>query len=185
MTKELNESLDTLLKIKDILKNNKSETSVEKDDDRLQVLELSLDELRIIYSRLDRAVSHLRTRIVTYLGAGLALLSWLYRDDLFIPDERYGKVFYFLGLGLMVSGLGALLHALKPNSWSVPIESKLSKISRSNSKLILIELLVEEYVESMHSNISRYERRVPYYYTGFMQLLCGGILLLVIKSIGA
>lgn len=149
------------------------------------VLKLSLDELRIIYARLDVAQATARLRTLTFLGAALALLSYLYGNgDLFIPAERYGKVFYFLGLGLIISAISLLMHAMRPKQWSVPIESKMTKLKRNKTQLELLEQLVEDYTECMLHNVAIYEKQMPYLYSSFFQILCGGTLLLVLKNIG-
>lgn len=147
--------------------------------------ELLLEELRIIYSRLDEALSTAKTRILTFLGAGLALLSYLYGSgSLFIPEQRYGVVLYFIGLGLVIAGMGFLLRGLRTSFWSVPLETKLLKMHRYKTHLELLEELIDEYTECLTSNIVRYEAKVSSLNSGFFSLLCGAILLLVIKNIG-
>lgn len=166
------------------IKNSLNDRIDPTDDESF--LELGLQELRIIYDRLDTAHNQTKLRILTFFGAGLALMSYLYSgQDLFIPAENYGKVFYFMGLGLVISGLSFLLQAMKPIFWSVPIETKITKLFRPKSKVKLLNLLIEEYTESMRFNIGRYEKKILFMNTGFFQLLIGGIILLVIKSIGA
>ena len=185
MASQLNETLDSLVKIKEIVKSAEPIHPGLDDADRIEVLELSLDELRIIYARLDDSIATIRVRILTFLGAGLALLSFLYGGgDLFIPPERYGKVFYFLGLGLVIASLTFLLQAVRPNPWAVPIESKLTKLGRYTSRREMLEMMIEEYIEAMMANIVKHEKKAQQYSTGFILLLWGGILLLVIKNIG-
>lgn len=150
-----------------------------------EILNLILEELRIIYNRLDESQHTLKNRALTILGAALALGSYLYSGgDLFIPTESYGKVFYYLGLGLFISSICFLLQAVRPNPWAVPIEDKLNKLSRNKTMTSLLNELVENYQECMRFNLPKYERKVYFLSSGFYQLLCGGILLLVIKSIG-
>jgi len=154
MASQLNETLDALKKIKELLNDSSLQTSARDANERTNVLELSLEELRIIYARLDASMHTTRLRILTFLGAGLALLSYLYSGgDLFIPPERYGRVFYFLGLGLLTAGLCFLLQAIRPNQWSVPLEANLIKLNRLKTKLGFLEEVVEQYVESMVMNI--------------------------------
>jgi hypothetical protein len=156
-------------------------------DDLIAAKEIQLSELRIIYDRLDNDHGTSKTRTITFLAAGLALMSYLYAggpEELFIPSEPYGRVFYFLGLGLVTAGLSFLLFSLRAHSWSVPIESKINKLGRYRSKAEVLDLLIEEYQESMNGNIGKYERKVGFNSTGFFLLLLGAILLLVIKNIG-
>ena len=175
---------DILGKLGDTKETLKSSETLNSSD-RQAVLELTLEEMRIIYGRLDLSNDTLKVRILTFLGAGLALLSYLYGGgNLFIPQEQYGRVLYFIGLGLVISSISILLNCIRPSWWSVPIETRLTKILRHKNKLELLETLVEEYVESMSSNIIGYERKTKHMHSAFFQLLCGGILLLVIKSIG-
>jgi hypothetical protein len=184
MANNMNDLLDSLLKIKELIGDGQRTASSPSTQDT-EVHEIALEELRIIYGRLDDSMSTIKIRILTFLGGGLALLSYLYSgENLFIPEEPYGKVFYFFGLGLIVSGICLLLHALKPSYWAVPIESKLTKLHNQKTRTEILSLLVEEYVESMVGNIARYEKKVPYLTTGFFQLLCGGTILLVIRNIG-
>lgn len=126
MASELNEILDSLKKIKELVKDTEQTVPITSSKDREGVLELALEELRIIYARLDVSQATIKLRVLTFLGAGLALLSYLFstRGDLFIPSERYGKVFYFIGLGLIISAISMLLHALRPGFWAVPIADK-------------------------------------------------------------
>lgn len=183
MAKEINEQLDMLLKIKELLRSLESDSSPVTNKE--ETLEISLEELRIIYSRLDNSMHTTRLRSLTFLGAALALLSYLYGGaELFIPQEPYGRVFYFLGLGLVIAAVSFLLHAVRPNPWAVPIETKLTKLGRYRTKVELLEEIVEQYIESMVANIGKYEKKCQLYSSGFGLLLCGGILLLVIKNIG-
>jgi len=185
MATEVNDMKASLKNVEEIFQNTEQTPLFVGADNRVDILELALEELRIIYGRLDDSLATVKLRILTFLGAGMALLSYLYSgNDLFIPDETYGKVFYFLGLGLVVSAIGFLLRGLRTMSWSVPIESKLTKIHTHKTKAEALDALVEEYIECMVANIARYENKVTHLNSGFFQLLCGGTLLLVIKSIG-
>lgn len=186
MAGELNKILDTIKEIKGLLlKDTEQPRNASEEKSRENVLELALEELRNIYNRLDGSYDLARTKILTFLGAGLALLSYLYGGgDLFIPDERYGKVLYFIGLGLVIASVTLLLHSVRPVQWAVPIETEMRKMLRTKQRIDMLELLVEEYVECMESNIPKYERKMVYLNSAFTQLLCGGIILLVIKSIG-
>ncbi len=178
---EIKKSLTEIRELMEIGPQDKTDDQEDNSD----TLELALEELRIIYGRLDESLATIKVRVLTFLGAALALLSYLYGSEtLFIPAQNYGRVFYFLGLGLVVSAIGFLLRALKAMAWSVPIESKLTKIRLHKKKHELLELLVEEYIECMIINLGRYETKVADLNSGFFQLLCGSILLLVIKSIG-
>ena len=184
MATEIEDVKESLKNIEEFFKKP-SRALVAADADRKEVLELALEELRIIYGRLDESLATVKLRTLTFLGAALALLTYLYgQGDLFIPNEQYGRVFYFLGLGMLLSSIGFLLRSIKSMAWSVPIESKLGKMRGHKTRLGLLELIVDEYLECMAGNIVKYERKAAYLNYGFVLSLCGGILLLVIKNIG-
>lgn len=131
-------------------------------------------------------------RIVTYIGAVLAFLTFLYigaldttksvAERLFIPDELYGKIFYVAGLFFILLALGRLIHGFRPNgTWSVGFRSSdINEIEEMDEEAYLIKLK-NDNDEARKSNISQYEKAFGSLKAAFYPLLIGAIVLIVLR----
>lgn len=149
-----------------------------------ELLETAIEELRRTYDELSKDYDQVRIKILTFLGGGLALLSFLYAaGDLFIPIELYGRIFYFTGLALTISALVILFYSLKPVQWLIPVDFKeIEKFeARKTKKDDYLVHLKEEYVTTLRKNMGKYQFKQNLLNISSNQLIIGAIILLVLK----
>jgi len=156
----------------------------------IEVLRIAIDEQRREHDELTSAFERLRFKILTLLGGGLALLTFLYsnpnpKNPLFLPSELYGKIFYFAGLVLIVGALSALLHATRPSGvWEVaPEADKLKRLSEDDQAKYLA-YVSKRYLVCYKNNCKEYSTKHKFLNMSFYPLVFGAIILIVIKLFG-
>jgi hypothetical protein len=151
-----------------------------------ELLKIALEELRLTYGRLNEAYARARAKILTFLGGGLALMSYLYAGgDFFFPPQIYGRIIYCIAFVLAILGLGLLFYALGTIFWRVPTEQHYKKMLADHpTKDDFLEFLVDEYVQSLAGNIPKYEKKHMLLNLAFFCLTSGAIILLILKSFG-
>jgi len=162
-------------------------------EDRKQILRLSIEEMRRTYDWLDGAFVRMKTKTLTFIGGGLATLTFLYADgDVFIPNQVNGKIFYFAALGLLLAAIAILLTiALKPYHWEFSIENKdMESVRFPTTKDFLASeedyllYVKERYYEAYSMNMRAYEYSIKWLSRAFLPLLIGAIMLTVLKIFG-
>lgn len=164
------------------------------EEDRKAMLIIAIEELRRTYDWVDGAFTRMRTKTLAFVGGGLAALTFLYADaDTFIPKQTYGKIFYFIGLGLLLAGLITLLVVLlKPVSKEFSIEDKdIEAIHFPSPKDFLASeeayllYVKERYFTAYKFNLGVYAYCCKWQTRAFLPLLTGAIILAVLKIFGA
>ena len=75
------------------------------------ILHTAIEEQRRVYDWLTGHYQQIRIKTLTFLGGGLTAMTFLYAGGgTFIPREIYGKIFYFLALGLVMKKPPARSH---------------------------------------------------------------------------
>lgn len=152
-----------------------------KNDEETDKLKLSIDELRRMNDELCSTYISIRNKTLAFIAGSFALLTYLYNGgDLFIPEQLYGKILYFIGLFLCLISIGILFLALHPVVWRMPTQSKSYKDKRSY--LGLLQYIRDEYIEGIGINISHCSNKQKLLNLAFNLLVIGAILLLVIKN---
>lgn len=158
----------------------------------LEVLRIAVEEQRRFHDELTSSYRSMRLRIITFIGAILALLAFLYSGStdrnvntlrrLFIPDTQYGMIFYFLGLGFLLYALAKLVHGARPNGrWGVPIDlHSLESLDEKDTVKYLMKLK-NEYIKVARDNMSEHAKKHEALRDSFYPLLIGAILLVVLK----
>jgi hypothetical protein len=160
----------------------------------IEVLRTAVEEQRRFHDELTSSFRSLRTKILSFIGAILALLAFLYAsaadagknvptaDRLFIPDELYGLIFYFVGLACLLYALARLVHGAKPDvQWNVPFEHKDYLELKESDERLYLEKLKNEYVSCGQMNITVHEKKSEAIADSFYPLLIGAILLVVLR----
>lgn len=156
-------------------------TSLEK----IQVHEKSIEELRRMHEEVCDIYKNIRTKTITFLGGGLALLSFLYGGgDLFIPKEIYGRIFYSVGFVFYMSSLFLLFLAAQPVLWRLPTKIKKHKEMKFSTYLEFLVYIKNEYTDALNINFAHNEKKQKYLNSATVLLASGAILLLIIKSFG-
>ncbi|MCA9325559.1 hypothetical protein KDA23_05875 [Candidatus Saccharibacteria bacterium] len=147
------------------------------------VNQVAIDELRRSNAKLDKAVDQLRVKTLTFIAAGFALLTYLYKDgNLFIPVELYGRIFYFVGLASILSALILFLLGLRPYPWMLTTEIKQLKKIPQRSENQYLEYVKGEYISCFEKNGATYEIKHRSFNLGFILLILGASILVVIKT---
>ena len=153
--------------------------------DQIANLKTTIDELRRVYDWLCNAYGEVKVKILTFIGGDLAVLTFLYSDgNTFIPKQTYGQVFYFIGLGLTILGLGYLFSAIRPKYWEFPTEHKDLEKMDFDSELEYLDYVKERYLYCYNIDIKVYEDKQKLLNTSFYLLIFGAIILTIIKVLG-
>lgn len=152
----------------------------------VKVLKIAIEEQRLVAQKLHDDYHQMKIRTLTYLGGGLATLTFLYtrKPDLFIPEETYGQIFYFAGLGMMILSISLLLQNLTPANWEIPTENtKLLELDEESEQEYL-EYVKLRYVTCFTGNIRTYSVKQKILNTAFYPLVFGAIILVVLNLFG-
>lgn len=147
-----------------------------------EVLEVAIEELRHTNQWLSEAFQRVKNKSLTLIGGALATLTFLYSSgDIFFPGEVYGRIFYFIGLGALLIGLGLLCLTLLPQRWEFSTENKeLAKLEQKNIVKYL-EYVKDRHLDSYRSNMRTYEHTQVLVMRGFHALILGAIILVILK----
>lgn len=151
-----------------------------------EVLRIAIEEQRLVAHKMNDDYYHMKARILAYLGGGFAALIFLYsrydgKDAAFIPGEVYGKIFYFIALGLVLFAFSVLLYALTGSLWEVPTENvKLNSLSEVDEAKYL-EYVKKRYVKCFKTNIRVYSSKQQMVNIAFYPLVFGVTMLVVIN----
>jgi len=158
-----------------------------------EVLRIAIEEQRLAAQKLDDAYNHMKSRVVTYLGGGLAAVLFLYSrqgtnahpaDALFIPTEIYGQIFYFLAVAIFIVSIGLLLLALTPGLWEMPTEQKELRSLAEKNELTYLKYVKNRYCECFETNIKTYNHKQRLLNTAFYPLIFSVIILVVLNLFG-
>jgi hypothetical protein len=157
-------------------------SSTEESSASTEIMEVAVEEQRRVYDQLASGYEQAKIKALTFLGGGLAAMTFLYSGrDLFIPDEIYGKIFYYVGLGLVIFAISTLFMSLKRQYWEFPTEYKdLKKLEYPNKKSYL-EYVKQRYLECYEINRKAYEYKHKMLDTAFYPLVIGVTILIVLK----
>lgn len=158
----------------------------------IEALKAYIKEQQRFHDELTSSFHKISTKITTYIGATLALLVFLYSralDDtkptlerLFIPDELYGKLFYFLGLFLVLYALMRLVHGSRPGgTWSVAYSSAdLNAIETTSNEDYLVKLK-NDYNDARVENLKEHTKKYEALRDAFYPLLLGATIMIVLR----
>lgn len=156
---------------------------VERRSVPASVNRIAIDELRRSYDILNKSIDKLQLKTLTFLAATFALLTYLYGgSDLFIPAQVYGRVFYFIGLGLVLAAAIIFLLGLKPATYTLTTTIKKLRNISEKSETDYLEYVKSEYVDSFVHNSKIYEAKHALFNVGFIFLVIGAFILIVIKT---
>lgn len=164
------------------------------EEERKAILTLAIEELRRTLDWVDSAFVRMRNKTLTFVGGGLATLTFLYANgNTFIPAQTYGRIFYFFGLGLLLAAIITLLTVLlKPMHTEFSIENDdIEAIAFPSAKDFLkseeayLMYTKERYYKAYTMNLRAYEYCCKWQQRAFLPLLIGGIILAVLKIFGS
>lgn len=148
-----------------------------------RINEIAIDELKRSCDTVNASSDALRVKNLTFIAATFALLTYLYAGgDLFIPVEVYGRIFYFFGLANLIICLVIFLYSLRPTPWMLTTTIKKLKDIPEKTESEYLEYVKSEYIECYETNSSNYERKHRIFNFGFILLVVGAFVLLIIKT---
>jgi hypothetical protein len=157
-----------------------------------EALKTYIHEQQRFHDELTGSFHKIGTKIITYIGATLALLVFLYSgaldsakptlDRLFIPDELYGKLFYFLGLFLVLYALTRLIHGSRPGGhWTVACNSSDLTTVESMTDTEYLVKLKNDYDEARIANAKEHTKKYEALRDAFYPLLLGATIMIVLR----
>lgn len=161
-----------------------------KSDEIVKIHELSIEELRRTYDEICEHYSSARNRILTFFAGSLGFLGFLYGDgindaglnNIFLPTELYGVIFYWMGLSAYLIAIGVLIIAIQPIPWIIPTDFKEHKNLRYSSFATFQEYVIDEYIQAITFNQANEEKKKRLFNIAFYLLTFGAIVLVVIKN---
>ena len=148
------------------------------------ILELTIEELRRTLDWLSAASDSVKTKALTFMGGGLALLAYLYASDagdIFYPDETYGRIFYAVGLALIIGALVMLFNSLLPRRWDFSIDSSDLEDMNFEDHNHYLQYVKDNYITAYKRNLATYNTSHRILNLSFFPLVIGGIILVVLK----
>lgn len=157
-----------------------------------KALKKYIDEQDKWHNELTTANNGAKAKIMTYIGVILGLLVFLYSsaldakkdylERLFIPDELYGRIFYSVGLFLLLFALGKLIHGARPNGeWHVGYKSSDSKRVEGMSEEEYLIKLKNDNDKARECNMNAYNKRWTTIKDSFYPMLIGAIIMVVLR----
>jgi hypothetical protein len=159
-----------------------------------EVLHIAISELRRSFDELSKFNSEIKVKILTFIGAGIALTTYLYGGQkegataaqiLFFPKELYGQFMYVVGALSFFGAMITLVFGAHPAGiWEVPTDIKKLKKLNENNEVKYLEYVKTEYIGSYKNNVKLYEKRVTVLAKAFYPFVFGAMLLIAIKLLG-
>lgn len=161
--------------------------------DEVEILEIAIGELKLMYSSLTSMYDGLKGKFILFTSGQLAYLGYIYSsangsnnpiEKLFIPPELSSQIFYAIGIALSLLSLSFLFQGFLPAPWLVPPQSRDLKKLKFNNKRELLVYLRDEYYSAIQLNGSVFESKNSVYRKGLLCLVIGNVILFVIRFFG-
>lgn len=147
---------------------------------------LTIEEIRRTLDWLEKAYASVKNKTLTFMGGGLALLTFLYSGgNLFFPHEFYGRVFYVTGLILVLGALVMLFFSMLPRRWEFTIDRKDIQDMNFQDYEHYLQYVVSNYLTAYEQNLTTYNKNHKVLNLSFYPLVFGAIILVVLKIFGA
>lgn len=170
--------------------------ATKKDEIAISILLTALEEQRRFHDEITSSFDNIKSKIVLYIGAMLAVLTFLYsgaldgsksmRERLFIPPELYGMLFYFFGLACITYALFVLIRAMRIDTeWEVYTETAERRIiggvdEKLDQKEYLQEM-VDGYELATSKNLKAHKIKAVAIKAAFSPMIGGAIILVVLR----
>lgn len=167
-----------------------------RDDTTVDILSTTLEEQRRFHDEITRSFDNMKSKIILYIGAILAVLTFLYsgaldagksmKERLFIPDELYGMLFYFFGVACLTFALFVLIRAMRINiQWEIFTETAerrvIGGIDRTMTREQYFQEMVDGYESATNKNLKAHGIKAVALKTAFSPMVGGAIILVVLR----
>lgn len=165
-----------------------------KNTDELDAIALIIEEQKSDHNYLLHIYNRLRATEGLLLTGAFGIVAYLYygasdgdkigiSQRLFVPEEDYGKVIYFMAAAFFVYGICKLMiKVFGNNPWMTPYE--ITKTDYKYTPLEVSKYFSEKYKETFAWNMERYDKRKNELGFLFYCILVSAIILIVIKTLG-
>lgn len=150
-----------------------------------ETLKLTIEELRRTNDWISNSYDKVKTKTFTFLGGGFGLLIFLYSSgDIFFPKEDYGRIFYVLGLALLIGSIVMLFVSLLPRIWEFSTDcDELEELNFEDHSHYL-QYVKSNYIKQYRKNKHTYEKNQRIMSLAFYPLTLGAIIMVVLKIFG-
>ena len=168
-----------------------------KKENKIRSLELLVKEQRRDYDMVNSMYETARAKNYTFIAVILGLLTFLYttnlptpekgqeisiKQRLFIPNEAYGIVIYAVAVLLILFAMRSLVMALQARPWKTAYDD--DHEDKTNDYIQYLEHVKKCYDICSETNSKSYKDKVSLVDGSLWPLLIGGILLVVLKTLG-
>jgi hypothetical protein len=166
------------------------------ENEQIEILKSTLAEQQRFHDELTNSFDDTKNRIVVYIGAILAILTFLcsgaidtskgVRERLFIPEELYGIIFYFFGLTCILYALFVLVRAMKMDTqWEVYTDTSdrriIGSIDNRLTKREYLQEMVNGYEDASEKNLKSHKIKYLAVQNAFLPMIAGAIILVVLR----
>jgi hypothetical protein len=167
-----------------------------KDEIAISILLTALDEQRRFHDEVTNSFDNIKGKMVLYIGAMLAVLTFLYsgaldetksmRERLFIPVELYGMLFYFFGLACIIYALFILIRAMRTDTqWEVYTDTAerriIGGIDEKLEQREYLQEMVDGYESATNKNLKAHGIKSVAIKNAFFPMIGGAIILVVLR----
>jgi hypothetical protein len=163
-----------------------------EDTETEVILQVALDELRIVHEKISNVYDQLRIRILALLAGQVAIVTFLFSGDkderIHLPLETSGKIFLAIGILCMILAFILFVYLIaSTRDWPIPGDmNEIEQINNGNDnrydsleKFLLF--LRKDYLEGNRECIKTIAKKATKFNLALYLLLAGVIILLVIK----
>lgn len=155
-----------------------------EDNDKVQVLETNMEELRRLYDRLTSLYDNIKIKVLALIAGELAIVPFIFSENArLMPSELYGIIFSSIGIACIALSFGLLLWAISTADWLVPLDLKEShKLhERYKNKQEYLEYLKSDYEECIVHCLKKIKTRAKIFNVTLMLFSAGAFIIFVLK----
>lgn len=169
---------------------------VTKSKNEQELIKLCVDELKELYTSIEKSMEHVRNKGLALLGGEIAIVTFLFSptqsqgkvDSFFNGDVPvYGFIVFGLGVLLLFLSAGVFLYVLSKVRWQrPPSKDDISNINKrfNSSPYEFLEYMKDGYVAAIEHCGRVVSRRANALMLGIYMFSTGILLVILIKYCG-
>lgn len=165
--------------------NKRNKMPRHKDD--IEILKISLTELRRFYDHLSNIYDQLRVKTLGLMVGEVAIVSFIFANgtNLSVPEDADRQFFFWLAITLLSIAFALFVKIISTMDWTIPHNLENSKEIYNNknygSELKFVEYLHDDFIDSIQACRPKVEKKTKMFNQAVYILLAGVIILMVIK----
>jgi len=145
---------------------------------------LLLEEAREKYHKVDKVYAEIKNRMLLFLTADIALLTYFFTDIReCLPDELYGVIFFAIGVISIITSIGILFfHYRAIYNWPSPVGPvEVERINNRSGGKEILQIAIDDYTDAYEAanKITREYARAANW--ALLLFVAGVTILLIIK----